>query len=91
MGAFGAGARGLLLVAGLHSLARSAFAEMLFAHLGRTDCPPAGYRPPGVPEDLSLDMSRFARIMGNPPDPFQAFGIEYPQESPSTSARNLPV
>lgn len=91
MGAFGAGARGLLLVAGLHSLARSAFAEMLFAHLGRTDCPPAGYRPPGVPEDLSLDTSRFARIMGDPPDPFQAFGIEYPQESPSTSARNLPV
>lgn len=90
-GALDAGATGLLLVAGLHSLSRSAFAEMLFAHLGRADCPPPGYRPPGVPEDLSLDTSRFAAILGDPPDPFQAFGMEYPQESARAPARNLPV
>ena len=91
IGALDAGARGMLLVAGLHSLSRSAFAEMLFAHLKRRDCPPTGYRPAGVPEDLSLDTSRLSAILGEPPDPFRAFGIEYPQESPSTPTRNLPV
>ncbi|HPH38639.1 MAG TPA: sugar nucleotide-binding protein [Candidatus Fermentibacter daniensis] len=72
---------GPLIASGLHSLSRSAFAEMLFRHLGLDGCPPAGYRPPGVPADLSLDTGRFARLFGEPPDPFQAFDMEYKKPS----------
>lgn len=72
---------GLLIASGLHSLSRSAFAEMLFGHLGLDGCPPAGYRPAGVPADLSLDTGRFAGLFGEPPDPFQAFEMEYKRPS----------
>lgn len=72
---------GLLIASGLHSLSRSAFAEMLFGHLGLDGCPPAGYRPTGVPADLSLDTGRFTGLFGEPPDPFQAFEMEYRRSS----------
>jgi dTDP-4-dehydrorhamnose reductase len=85
--------RGLVIIAGRDSLARSAFAEMLLEHVGMASRPPLGYRPPGTPPDLSLETALCSRLLGQTPDPFQSFEIEYPrdQASASSSARNLPV
>ncbi len=89
--AWGKRVSGLLLAAGRHSLSRSAFASMLFEHLGAGGCPPEGYRPAGTPEDLSLDLGRFESLLGRAPDPFRSFVLEYPQDPVSSSDRNLPV
>ncbi len=88
------GATGRLVLAGRHSLSRSAFAEMLIAHVGTGTPPRGGYRPAGVPGDLSLDPGRAVRLLGaEMPDPFQSFEMEYPggQSSRRTSLRNAPV
>jgi dTDP-4-dehydrorhamnose reductase len=71
------GASGLVLAAGRDSLTRSAFADMFCERMG---LPPvrAGYRPSGVPGDLSLDPVRGPAVVGEAPGALEAFDIEYP-------------
>lgn len=77
------GASGLIILAAAWSQSRSAFAEALLEHAGKSHLPRLGRRPPGTPCDLTLDPSRASARWGIPlPDLHSAIAMEHPGTRP---------
>jgi len=60
----GMGVSGLLIVCSRDSTSRSAFGETFLRACGRSRMPPAGYRPAGVPGDLTMIPALAERTIG---------------------------
>lgn len=73
------GARGLVVAAARYSSSRAAFAEALFAHVGRDPSElELCYSPGGTPRRLDLLPELLARLLGrDAPDLEQALSMEY--------------
>jgi len=60
----GTDASGVLILCSRESHSRAAFAEMLLRAHGRQDFPIPGYRPAGVPSDLTMSPGRAGLLLG---------------------------
>lgn len=86
-------AAGLLMVCSGESHSRSAFAEIFLRAYGRTDMPRPGYRPAGVPADLTLLPEKAELVLGEKmPGLEQSIAFETPFRAQASSIpRYFPV
>jgi dTDP-4-dehydrorhamnose reductase len=86
-------AAGLLMVCSGESHSRSAFAEILLRAHGRKDMPRPGYRPAGIPADLTLLPEKAELLLGEKmPGLEQSMAFEMPFRGQASSMpRYFPV